>query len=168
MPTFQDLIKNKSKKCFPSHGIMKSLEVACSVVAHDLKDTLSIHNTWTGVTTLLLSRLAVSQLFCDPTDCSPPGSSDHGISQASILEWAAICSWPRDWTWVSCTGRWALYHCSLKFSQSQLIQLWDPTVIVFITGSGALDIVDYFILSCFWGSLHQIHHWLWSWKIQKE
>ena len=52
----QDLIKNKSKKCFPSHGIMKSLEVACSVVAHDLKDTLSIHNTWTGVTTLLLSR----------------------------------------------------------------------------------------------------------------
>ena len=56
MPTFQDLIKNKSRKCFSSHGIMKSLEVACSVVAHDLKDTLSIHNTWTGVTTLLLSR----------------------------------------------------------------------------------------------------------------
>ena len=23
-------------------------------------------------------------------DCSPPGSSDHGISQASILEWVAI------------------------------------------------------------------------------
>ena len=26
------------------------------------------------------------QLFCDPIDCSPPGSSVHWISQASILE----------------------------------------------------------------------------------
>ena len=26
------------------------------------------------------------QLFCDPMDCSPPGSSVHGISQARILE----------------------------------------------------------------------------------
>ena len=28
--------------------------------------------------------------LCDPTDCSPPGSSVHGILQARILEWAAI------------------------------------------------------------------------------
>ena len=28
----------------------------------------------------------------DPTDCSPPGSSVHGISQASILEWVASSS----------------------------------------------------------------------------
>ena len=26
----------------------------------------------------------------DPMDCSPPGSSVHGISQAKILEWVAI------------------------------------------------------------------------------
>ena len=26
----------------------------------------------------------------DPTDCSPPGSSIHGISQARVLEWGAI------------------------------------------------------------------------------
>ena len=25
--------------------------------------------------------------FCEPVDCSPPGSSVHGIFQASILEW---------------------------------------------------------------------------------
>ena len=25
--------------------------------------------------------------LCDPTDCSTPGSSVHGISQARILEW---------------------------------------------------------------------------------
>ena len=29
---------------------------------------------------------------CDPMDCSPPGSSVHGIFQASILEWVAISS----------------------------------------------------------------------------
>jgi len=26
----------------------------------------------------------------DPTDCSPPGSSVHGIFQARVLEWGAI------------------------------------------------------------------------------
>ena len=36
-------------------------------------------------------------------DCSPPGSSIHGILQARILEWVVISvsrgsSWPRDWT----------------------------------------------------------------------
>ena len=41
-------------------------------------------------------------------DCSPPGSSVHGIFQASTLERVAISSsrgssWPRDWTQVSCT-----------------------------------------------------------------
>ena len=28
--------------------------------------------------------------LCDPTDCSLPGSSVHGVVQASILEWVAI------------------------------------------------------------------------------
>ena len=41
----------------------------------------------------------------DPMDCSPPGSSVHGISQDRILEWAAISfsrgsSQPRDRTQV--------------------------------------------------------------------
>ena len=36
-------------------------------------------------------------------DCSPPGSSVHGILQPRILEWVAMpssrgSSWPRDWT----------------------------------------------------------------------
>ena len=46
-------------------------------------------------------------MFCDLMNCSPPGSSVHGILQARILEWVAIpfsrgSSWPRDWTCVSC------------------------------------------------------------------
>ena len=31
-------------------------------------------------------------ILCDPMDCSPPGSSVHGILQARILEWAAMPS----------------------------------------------------------------------------
>ena len=31
-------------------------------------------------------------MLCDPMDCSPPGSSAHGILQARILEWVAISS----------------------------------------------------------------------------
>ena len=33
--------------------------------------------------------------LCDPVDCSPPGSSVHGILWARIVEWVAIPS-PRD------------------------------------------------------------------------
>ena len=58
--------------------------------------------------------------LCDPMDCSPPGSSVHGILQARILEWVTISysrgsSQPRDWTDISCgpcTGRWVVYHLS--------------------------------------------------------
>ena len=47
--------------------------------------------------------------LCHPMDCSPPGSSDHGIFQARILEWVAMpssrgCSKPRDRTRVSSTA----------------------------------------------------------------
>ena len=30
--------------------------------------------------------------LCNPVDCSPPGSSIHGILQERVLEWAAISS----------------------------------------------------------------------------
>ena len=37
------------------------------------------------------SEVAQSRLtLSDPMDCSPPGSSVHGIFQARILEWGAI------------------------------------------------------------------------------
>ena len=47
--------------------------------------------------------------LCDPMDCSPPGSSIHGIFQERVLEWGAISfsrgsSQPRDWTQVSRTA----------------------------------------------------------------
>ena len=56
--------------------------------------------------------------LCNPMDCSPPGSSAHGIFQARILEWVAISSStgsfsPRDRTHISCIsyiGRQILSH----------------------------------------------------------
>ena len=39
---------------------------------------------------LKVKRLSRVQLFATPRDCSPPGSSVHGIIQARILEWVAI------------------------------------------------------------------------------
>ena len=53
--------------------------------------------------------------LCNPMDCSPPGSSVHGIFQAGILECIAISSsrgscQPRDQTRISCIGRQILYH----------------------------------------------------------
>ena len=35
---------------------------------------------------------AVMSKFCDPMDCSLPGSSVHGIFQTRMLEWVAISS----------------------------------------------------------------------------
>ena len=50
-------------------------------------------------------------------DCSLPGFSLHGISQARILEWVAISSSSRPGnqthdSWVFCIGRRILYYCA--------------------------------------------------------
>ena len=66
------------------------------------------HNKFTShiVRMYVLSRFSRVRL-CDPTDCSPPGSSVHGILQARVLEWVAMpssgqSSQLRDWTCDSC------------------------------------------------------------------
>ena len=55
----------------------------------------------------LFAQLCVT--LCDPMNCSPPGSSVHGIFQARILKWVAISfsrgsSLHKDQTWVSCNA----------------------------------------------------------------
>ena len=65
----------------------------------------------------------VSQLcptVCDSMDCSPPGSSVYGISQARILVWVAIYSfrgssqsrYRTHVSRISCISRQILYHCA--------------------------------------------------------
>ena len=66
--------------------------------------------------------------LCDPLDCSPPGSSVHGILQARILEWVVISFsrgsfQPRDQTlisYVSCFGSW-IWGCKESDMTEQLI-----------------------------------------------
>ena len=55
-------------------------------------------------------------------DCSPPGSSVHGVFQARLLKWVSISfsrgsSRPRDQTHVSCIGRRILYHWATRKAQ---------------------------------------------------
>ena len=99
--------------------------------------------TWT---LLLSSHSVMSDSFFDPMDCSPPGSSVHGISQARILEWVAMpfsrgSSRPKDWTlvsWVSCIGIRVLYHyCHVIFhyqlttEDSKELRIWKCTGEIF-------------------------------------
>ena len=83
--------------------------------------------------------------LCNPQDCSPPGSSVHGTSQARIMEWVAISfsrgsSRPRDPTNVSCVsyiGRQILYPLNhlgsplvngtlVIYSSTPFFPLWYP------------------------------------------
>ena len=74
----------------------------------------------------LLSRV---WLFCDPMDCSPPGSSVNGISQARIVECIATSFsmgsfWLRDWTHISCIGWWILYNWANRYSLFAKWGIW--------------------------------------------
>ena len=56
-----------------------------------LEDGLLSQNNFCPRANLYVCFLIQSCLtLCDPLDCSPPGSSVHGIFQARILEWVAI------------------------------------------------------------------------------
>ena len=44
----------------------------------------------TYISTCVCSVTQLCPTLCDPMDCSPSGSTVHGISQARILEWVAI------------------------------------------------------------------------------
>ena len=85
---------------------------------------------------------SVLSIFRNPVDCSPPGSSVHGILQARILEWIA-CPSPgnrhdsgiKPVSLVSCIDRQVLYprgppgKSPLGISNSSnQVNLWRPWV----------------------------------------
>ena len=52
-----------------------------------------VTNSWTRLKRHSMHCCSAAQsclTLCDPMDCSPPGSSIHGIFQARVLEWGAI------------------------------------------------------------------------------
>ena len=81
----------------------------------DMTELLSLSYIYNGILSVC-AQLCLT--LCNPKDCSPPGSSVHGIFQARILEQLAISSFrgssqSRDQIHVSCIsyiGRWILYH----------------------------------------------------------
>ena len=127
-------------------------------------------------------------ILCDPMDYSPPGSSGssgssaHGIFQARILEQVAISysrgsSLPRDQTcisWVSCVGRWILYHCTtwealLMPHLSGIIpdlSFCDWFISLSIRSSRFIHVVAYgsisFFLNSEWYSIVYIYHILFT------
>ena len=96
--------------------------------------------------------------LCDPMDCSPPGSSVHGISQAGKLAWVSIAipsSWgssgPRDWIHprlcVSSMGRRILYHCATREARQPfvLLDIFALHLLHLLTGDFC---VHFFFLFC--------------------
>ena len=93
-----------------------------------------------------LIRSVVSDSF-DPIDCSPLGSSVHGILQPRILEWVAISlsrgfSWPRNQTQVSCiAGRFITYWATREAPRVVIVELKVPVttrMIVLLTRLASL------------------------------
>ena len=91
---------------------------------------------------LILITCSVSQsrlTLCDPLDCSPPGSSVHGILKARILEWVAISSsrgsaWPRDRTCLPRLLHWGsiFYHWA-GWEDQQLYEVGGIGISIFNT-----------------------------------
>ena len=75
-------------------------------------------------------------------DCSPPGSSVHGILQARILEWVTIpfsrgVYWPRGQTWVShiASAFFSLIHQGSPDTSIPILKWrWTNTVICLSEG----------------------------------
>ena len=68
-----------------NHGHKSLVCFSITSELHGAKSTRVARTQWCSVSKLCLT-------LCNSLDCSPPGSSVHGISQARILEWAAFLS----------------------------------------------------------------------------
>ena len=87
-----------------------------------------------------LSRV---QLFCFPMDCSLPGYSVHGISQARIVESVAISiprvsSLLRDQTCISWVGKQILYCWAIREIQNGQYKLLKDTKVIDIMANKLL------------------------------
>ena len=127
------LFSDFSKRHWPVFSRVPSH--SCWGAYFDVSETYAPHSTPTlGIQSEVQERTGHSQADsdhnsevaqlcptrCNPMDCSPPGSSLHGILQARVLEWVAISfsrgsSRLRDRTRISCAAgrRFNLWVTSL-------------------------------------------------------
>jgi len=88
---------------------------------------LGVARTWlVCVCGQLLSRVWV---FCDSLDCSPPGSSIHGISHARILEWVPLPLQGIFLIQVSDLGLLSLLHRQVDFFTTSTT--WEGAVLAY-------------------------------------
>ena len=76
---------------FPVCSVTPQLHPLCLLSQAGLR--LKKDNERAGLKRTSVCACSLAQLcpiLCNPIDCSPPGSSVHGILQARILEWVAI------------------------------------------------------------------------------
>ena len=107
-----------------AHGFIHPFRILCSYSysVTQLCPTLCI----VAVNVELLSRV---WLFRDLVDCNPPGSSDHGILQAGILEWVAIILWVPE----KSSSLFLIHYLIL----ASLTHTWSlPSVLFSVAGSG--------------------------------
>ena len=108
-------------------NFLKSV-TCCGLFSH----TKFIFSPWHLISSYACSVTQLCPTLCDPMDCSPPCSSVQGISQVRKLKWVAISysrrpSQPKDQTtvsYISCIGRWALYHCVIWETIWSLAHSW--------------------------------------------
>ena len=113
--------------------------------------------------------------LCDPMDCSPSGSSVHGILQTRILEWVALpcsrgSSRPRDRTPVSCVSCTAgIFFTTEPPGEEAHSCTWPALPAPLGQGSGGENVLNFQInewvsISCkvftqanlAWGCLHPV------------
>ena len=100
--SFIDLLKLAFHLCDPELCILQGFLKAPFYSLYS-----SLHHTSLCQHVGMFRHSVVSNSLPPLHDCSPPGSSVHGILQAWILEWVAISFsresfWLRDWTQISC------------------------------------------------------------------
>ena len=102
----------------PALGVLATQWPAKSSKPLSVSRKLSLREMYVSINSTCAKSLQSCLTLCDHMDCSPPGSSVHGILQAKIPEWFAMpssrgSSLPGDGTHiscVSCTGRCVLYY----------------------------------------------------------
>ena len=91
-----------------------SEDILCLRITASKSDPCEICINWNVIIIVLFFFLSLSCVWlCNPMNCSPPGSSVHGISQAGTLEWVAISfsrgsSPPRDQPTSPALAGWLL------------------------------------------------------------
>ena len=75
----------------------------------------------------------------DPMDCSPPGSSVHGIFQAKVVEWGAI----------ALSSQWSYYYCIPITMCSPFFFLLAFVLCIWMLILGAYILMNIISSSCF-------------------